>query len=42
MDAKTFDTHARTPTETRSRRGAMAALLGGTIGLLGLTETAAK
>jgi hypothetical protein len=42
MDADRFDTLTRSLTEARSRRGAVAALLGGTLGLLGLAETAAK
>jgi hypothetical protein len=42
MDATRFDTFTRSLTEVRSRRGALAALLGGTLGLLGLAETAAK
>jgi hypothetical protein len=42
MDAARFDTFARSLTNVRSRRGALTALLGGTLGLLGLTGTAAK
>lgn len=35
MDAERFDTLTRGLTRARSRRGALAALLGGTLGLLG-------
>jgi len=42
MDAHLFDSLARSLTAARSRRGALASLLVGTLGLLGLTETAAK
>lgn len=42
MDDSRFDALARTLTDPRSRRGALAALLGGTLGLLGLTEVDAK
>jgi hypothetical protein len=42
MDANCFDTLARSLTTTRSRRGALVTLLGGALGLLGLSDTAAK
>ncbi|MDQ2655123.1 MAG: hypothetical protein M3Z20_18990, partial [Chloroflexota bacterium] len=42
MDANGFDALARTLTDARSRRGALASLLAGTFGLAALTETAAK
>jgi hypothetical protein len=44
MDPSRFDTLIRslTTTGTGSRRGALAALLGGTLGLLGLTDIAAR
>src|SRR5215212_893718 len=42
MDADRFDTLARALTDARSRRGALASLLGGTLGLLTLTETAGR
>lgn len=42
MDLDRFDTIARTLNGTRSRRGALGALLGGAFGRLGLAETAAK
>jgi hypothetical protein len=41
MDAHCFDTLTRSLTATRSRRGTLTALLGGTLGLLGLADTAA-
>jgi hypothetical protein len=42
MKPNRLDTLARAVHATRSRRGALTALLGGTLGLLGLAETAAK
>ena len=42
MDAVRFDTLSRTLTHARSRRAALAALLGGTFGLVVLDRTAAK
>jgi len=42
MDPTLFDNFTRTLTDARSRRGALTAVLGGTLGLLGLAETAAK
>jgi hypothetical protein len=42
MDAEQFDTLARSLTDRRSRRGALASLLGGSLGLVGLTQTEAK
>jgi hypothetical protein len=42
MDADRFDSLSRSLTDTPSRRGALAALLGGSLGLLGMTETDAK
>ena len=42
MDATHFDTLTRSLTEGRSRRTALAALLGGTLGLLELADAAAK
>jgi len=42
MDPNRFDTLARSLTDARSRRAALASLLGGTLGLLGLAETSAK
>jgi hypothetical protein len=42
MDADRFDRLARSLTTGRSRRGALATLLGGALGLLGLAETAAR
>jgi len=42
MDADRFDALSRALTDARSRRGALAALLGGTLGLLGLTVTESK
>jgi hypothetical protein len=42
MDAKEFDTLARSLTNPRSRRGALAAVVGGALGLVGLAETEAK
>src|SRR5687767_984207 len=42
MDGEGFDRFARALDEARSRRGAFASLLGGTLGLLGLAETGAK
>ena len=42
MDAKRFDTLTCWLAESRSRRSALATLLGGTLGLLGLTDIAAK
>lgn len=40
MDADRFDALTHALTTARSRRGALATLLGGTLGLLGLIETA--
>ena len=42
MDAEHFDTLARALIDGRSRRGALASLVGGTLGLLGLTGTESK
>ena len=42
MDAERFDSLARVLHDARSRRGALAVLLGGTLGLLGRAETVAK
>ncbi len=42
MDGTRFDSLTRALTEARSRRAALAPLLGGTLGLLGLAETTAK
>jgi len=42
LDAHRFDTLARSLSFTGSRRTALAALLGGTLGLLSLADTAAK
>jgi hypothetical protein len=42
MDAIGFDTLTRTLTDTRSRRGSLASLLGGALGLFGLTQAEAK
>lgn len=42
MDGSRFDTLTRSLGDPRSRRGALASLVGGTLGLLGLTETTAK
>ena len=42
MEADRFDVLARSLTRARSRRGAMATVLGGTLGLLGLSQTEAK
>jgi hypothetical protein len=42
MDADRFDTLSRTLGTPVPRRGTLAALLGGTLGLRGLTETTAK
>jgi hypothetical protein len=42
MDAMQFDTLTRALHDARSRRGALAALVGGTLGVLGLAETTAK
>src|SRR5215213_1050363 len=42
MDADRFDALSRSLTTARSRRGALASLLGGTLGLVGLAETEAK
>lgn len=41
MDADRFATLARALTEARSRRAALAAVLGGTLALLGLADTTA-
>ena len=42
MDASRFDTFTRALTATSSRRGALATLLGGTLGLLCLADTTAR
>jgi hypothetical protein len=42
MDAEHLDILVRFFTEPRSRRGTLAAVLGGTLALVGLAETAAK
>ena len=42
MDADRFDTLTRSLLAGRSRRGAVATLLGGSVGLLGLDRIAAK
>src|SRR4051794_35366822 len=42
MDPHRFDSLSRDLTRARSRRGALAAVFGGTLGLLGLDETTAK
>ncbi len=42
MDANRFDTLLRALTAARSRRGALAAVVGSTLGLLRLAETTAK
>jgi hypothetical protein len=42
MDPHRFDTLTRSLTETRSRRGALAVVLGSSLGLLGLADAAAK
>jgi hypothetical protein len=42
MDGARFDSLARSLTAARSRRAALAAVLSGSLGLLGRTETAAK
>jgi hypothetical protein len=42
MDGSQFDTLLRGLTIASSRRGAVVGLLGGTLGLLGLTESEAK
>ena len=42
MDGSRFDTLARSLSSTGTRRGAFGTLLAGTLGLLGLTETAAE
>jgi hypothetical protein len=42
MDGFAFDRLTRALTANRTRRGALAALLGGSLGLLGLTDTPAK
>jgi hypothetical protein len=42
MDGKRFDGLLRTATTAHSRRGAVVAVLGGMVGLLGPTETEAK
>src|SRR5215216_3508874 len=42
LDADRFDALSRSLTDTRSRRGALAALLGSTLGLVGLDRTEAK
>jgi hypothetical protein len=42
MDSDRFDTLTRSLTNARSRRGTLASLLGGTLGLLGLADATAK
>lgn len=42
MDGSQFDTLLRGLTSSRSRRGALLGLLGGAVGLLGLTKVEAK
>jgi hypothetical protein len=42
MDANRFDALSRSLTDARSRRAALASLLGGTFGVVGLTVTTAK
>jgi hypothetical protein len=42
MDGSQFDTLLRSLTTARSRRGAVVGLLGGALGLLGLTDSEAK
>jgi hypothetical protein len=42
MDAEQFDTLARSLTDRRSRRGTLAAVVGGVLGVAGLAETDAK
>ena len=42
MDTDRFDSLTRSLSTSRSRRGALTALLGGTLGLLGLSETDAR
>jgi hypothetical protein len=42
MDGSQFDTLLRGLTTVRSRRGALLGLLGGAVGLLGLTEAKAR
>jgi hypothetical protein len=42
MDGPRFDRFTRTFTNARSRRETLASLLGGTLGLVGLTQTEAK
>ena len=42
MDSDRFDDLTRTVTATRSRRGALAALLGGSLPVLGLAEGEAR
>ena len=42
MDGTRFDSLTRILTDSRSRRGALASLLGGTLGLVGLTQTEAR
>jgi hypothetical protein len=42
MDADRFDSLTRALTEARSRRGALASLLDGTLALLGLADVTAK
>ncbi len=42
MDAARFDRLARSLTDRRSRRGALAAVVGGALGVAGLAETDAK
>ena len=42
MEADRFDTLTRHLSGTHSRRGALTGLLGGTLGLVGLTEASAR
>jgi hypothetical protein len=42
MDPQRFDRLIRSLTASRSRRGTIASLVGGTLGLLGLAETTAR
>src|SRR3954462_4643691 len=42
MDPRRFDSLSRDLSRARSRRGALASLVGGTLALLGPTETTAK
>src|SRR4051812_18617512 len=42
MDPRRFDSLSRDLSRARSRRGALSAVVGGTLALLGVTETTAK